>query len=94
MVLGLTLAVDVSAQDRAATTKVPFPTDPLASVPKLAPIVAVKTSELADVVERYQSDQGVLSRRYDGVDSPEQRTRMRGFLRRGARACARSTLTS
>ena len=79
LVLGLLLAPGVGAQDRAAITKVPFPTDPLASVPKLGPIVAVKTSELADVVERYQSDQGVLSRRYDGVDSPEQRTRLRGF---------------
>ena len=56
-----------------------FPKDPMASVPKLPPIVSAKGSELAEVVERFSSDQGAVSRRYDGVDSPEQRKRLRAF---------------
>ena len=75
----LLAASGASAQDRAINTKVPFPVDPLASVPKLPTIVASKGSELAEVVERYQADQGVISRRYDGVDSPDQRKRLRAF---------------
>jgi uncharacterized protein (DUF885 family) len=72
-------ASGANAQDRAVKTTVPFPIDPLASVPKLPPIASAKGSELAEVVERFQTDQGVLSRRYDGVDSPDQRKRMRSF---------------
>lgn len=67
------------AQDRAVRTTVPFPTDPLATVPKLPAITSAKGSEMAEVVERFTADQRVLSTRYDGVDSPEQRKRMRGF---------------
>jgi len=52
---------------------------PLASVPKLDPLVGRPTSELADVVERYAADQGSLNRRYDAADSPAQRRRMREF---------------
>lgn len=80
-VMGLTacLSHGALAQDRAISTKVPFPSDPLATVPKLSPIVSAKGSELAEVVERYQTDQGAINRRYDGVDSPEQRKRVRGF---------------
>jgi len=65
------------AQGRG-TVNAPFPADPLASVPKLLPMAAAKTSELADVVSRYQADLASVSRRYD-ADSPEQRPRMRGF---------------
>lgn len=69
----------VTTSGAAQTTKPPFPTDPKASVPALPQLVAAKTSELADVVSRYQTDFSALSRRYDGSDSPEQRTRLRGF---------------
>ncbi len=78
-VLVVCAAMSVGAQDARTSVKVPFPADPMASVPKLAPIISTKGSELADVVERYQTDQGAVSRRYDGTDSPEQRTRLRGF---------------
>ena len=59
-------------------TSPPFPADPMASVPKLPQIVSAKGSELADVVSRFQTDQGAINRRYD-ADSPEQRPRLRGF---------------
>jgi uncharacterized protein (DUF885 family) len=59
--------------------KAPFPADPMASVPALAPLVASHGSELADVVQRYAADQNALGRRYDAFDSPGQRARMRGF---------------
>ena len=60
-------------------TKQVFPTDPMASVPKLATVIPSKPSELAEVVERFTADQSVLNRRYDASDSPAQRTRMRTF---------------
>src|SRR5690348_7781928 len=69
-----------SAQGIPPTTKQIFPTDPMASVPKLPPIVATKTSELADVVNRFSSDQQAVNRRYDGVDSPDQRKRSAAFV--------------
>lgn len=62
----------------AGKTPPPFPSDPMASVPKLPPFVAATSSELVEVVARYQADQGAINRRYD-ADSPEQRTRLRGF---------------
>ena len=51
------------------------------SVPDLAPLVAHPASELADVVDRFSSDQSSLRRRYDAEGSPEQRSRMREFYR-------------
>src|SRR5262245_40615204 len=53
--------------------------DPLASIPRLAALVGVPTSEMADVVDRYAADQGSLNRRYDANESPAQRNRMREF---------------
>ena len=64
------------AQPRA---KAPVPADPLQSVPVLTPFTTTRTSELAEVVQRFAADQQSLGRRYDAFDSPEQRTRMRGF---------------
>jgi uncharacterized protein (DUF885 family) len=64
---------------RAQQAAPPFPADPLASVPALAPMVAAKGSELAEVVQRFALDQQTLGRRYDAFDSPAQRARMRGF---------------
>ncbi|WP_373060513.1 DUF885 family protein [Gemmatimonas sp.] len=61
------------------TTRQNFPTDPAASVPALSALVAARTSELADVISRFASDQQVLQRRYDAPDSPAQRTRTRAF---------------
>ncbi len=60
-------------------TKPPFPDEPLASVPALAPMTTAKSSELADVVQRFTLDYAALGRRYDAYDSPDQRKRMRGF---------------
>jgi hypothetical protein len=53
--------------------------DPLASVPKLAPLVAQKGSELAEVVENFTADQTSLNRRYDAAQSPDQRRRLTQF---------------
>lgn len=53
--------------------------DPLAAVPKLGDLIPRGASELADIVNRYSADQGSVSRRYDGPDSPLQRKRMRSF---------------
>jgi hypothetical protein len=53
--------------------------DALASVPKLAPLVAQPASELAEVVGRFTADQSSLNRRYDAADSPDQRRRMHEF---------------
>ncbi len=55
------------------------PADPMATVPKLATLVARASSDLAPVVERFSADQQALSRRYDANDSPDQRRRMRSF---------------
>ena len=59
--------------------KAPFPADPLASVPALPPMAAAKSSELAEIVQRFTLDNTALARRYDADDSPDQRARMRGF---------------
>ncbi len=75
---GVALAVTTASAQGTAKGQV-FPTDPMASVPKLPAIVAAKGSELAEVVERFTSDMGAVNRRYDGVDSPEQRQRVRAF---------------
>jgi uncharacterized protein (DUF885 family) len=53
--------------------------DPLGSVPALGPLIARPSSELAGVIERFSTDRGVLGRRYDAPDSPDQRTRMRAL---------------
>src|SRR5262245_17672254 len=47
------------------------------SVPALDALVARPRSELADVVTAFSVDQTTLGRRYDAVDSPDQRKRMR-----------------
>jgi len=79
VVIAMLAATSVAAQPSGKVAKQTFPTDPMASVPKLPTIVSAKGSELADVVERYQADQSAVNRRYDGIDSPEQRTRVRAF---------------
>jgi hypothetical protein len=61
------------------TTRQNFPADPAASVPALSALVSARTSEMADVISRFASDQQVLQRRYDAPDSPAQRTRTRAF---------------
>lgn len=61
------------------TTNTNTPADPMATVPRLAALVARASSDLAPVVERYTVDQQSLSRRYDASDSPDQRRRMRSF---------------
>jgi len=62
-----------------STTRQNFPTDPALSVPALGALVSARTSEMADVIARFASDQQVLQRRYDAPDSPAQRTRTRAF---------------
>ncbi len=61
------------------TTRQNFPADPAASVPALSALVSARSSEMADVVSRFASDQQVLQRRYDAPDSPAQRSRTRAF---------------
>ena len=69
--LGLALTPGLDAQDapRAAT---------LTTVPRLASLPNA-TSELVNVVQRYNADETALSRRYDAEGSPAQRRRMRAF---------------
>lgn len=76
--LALLAAAPVALHAQSAGAP-PFPADPLASVPDLAPLAVARASELADVVTRYSADLQALNRRYDADDSPAQRARMRGF---------------
>jgi Bacterial protein of unknown function (DUF885) len=71
------LPVALAAQ--TPTRSAPFPNDPLATVPVLAPLTTARSSELADVVQRFALDNQALGRRYDADDSPDERARMRGF---------------
>jgi Bacterial protein of unknown function (DUF885) len=71
------LPIAVAAQ--ATTRSAPFPGDPLATVPALAPLTTARNSELADVVQRFALDNQALGRRYDADDSPDERARMRAF---------------
>ncbi|MEP6992606.1 MAG: DUF885 family protein [bacterium] len=73
----LLLAAPLVAQD--VPKAAPLRIDPLASAPRLAPLVARPESDLAPVVERFAADQQSLTRRYDATDSPAQRKRMRAF---------------
>lgn len=77
----LVLPCTLSAQPGGVktTTRQNFPTDPAASVPALGALVSSRSSEMADVISRFASDQQVLQRRYDAPDSPAQRTRTRAF---------------
>ena len=85
MVLAVTsvfaMPMELSAQPGGvkSTTQQNFPTDPALSVPALGALVSARTSEMADVIARFASDQQVLQRRYDAPDSPAQRTRTRAF---------------
>lgn len=85
MVLAVTsvfaMPMGLSAQPGGvkSTTRQNFPTDPALSVPALGALVSARTSEMADVIARFASDQQVLQRRYDAPDSPAQRTRTRAF---------------
>ena len=75
----LTIASLVVSSAGLAQYTVRAPTDPLESVPVLAPLTTARSSEMIDVVQRYSADQQSLGRRYDATDSPEQRARARGF---------------
>jgi hypothetical protein len=70
-VLLLASTVVAQAPDRPST---------LASVPPLATLVYQSGSELTFVVERFSLDSSALGRRYDAVQSPAQRQRMRDFF--------------
>jgi len=74
------LALSAQPGGVKTTTRQNFPTDPAASVPALSALVSARTSEMADVISRFASDQQVLQRRYDAPDSPAQRTRTRAFF--------------
>jgi uncharacterized protein (DUF885 family) len=71
-------ASSAGAQQRAAARR-PAGTGSLDSVPDLASLVKQPSSEMAEVVVRFTSDQSSLRRRYDAPDSPRQRERMRAF---------------
>ena len=74
------LALSAQPGGVKTTTRQNFPTDPAASVPALNALVSARSSEMADVISRFASDQQVLQRRYDAPDSPAQRTRTRAFF--------------
>ncbi|MDB4888383.1 MAG: hypothetical protein JWL61_238 [Gemmatimonadetes bacterium] len=75
----LLLAPIVVGAQKLPAPAAPLKIDPMAAVPKLAPIVARSESDLAPVVERYSADLRSVSRRYDATDSPDQRKRLRDF---------------
>src|SRR5471032_1041678 len=75
-VIALIAAITLSAPVRAQRGGVQ---DPLSSIPKPADVLGKSTSEIADLLNRYNADQGSISRRYDAPDSPNQRKRMREF---------------
>ena len=66
----LALVVAASAQAQSVDSS---------GVPTLTTLVARPTSELAGVVDRFNTDLNSISRRYDATDSPAQRARMRDF---------------
>ena len=74
------LFIPLIAAAQTQRSPVAAPSDPLKSVPALAPLAKPATSELTQVVNRYGTDLGSINRRYDGPDSPERRTRMRQFF--------------
>ena len=75
----LLLSSPAAAQHKPVPSAKPLKVDPVASVPKLAPLVARAESDLAPVVERFSADLTSVTRRYDASDSPDQRRRMRAF---------------
>ena len=77
LAVGSLVPVLAFGQPRLASP--PTPIDPLAAVPQLGALAARPGSDLAPVVERFSSDQQSLTRRYDAIDSPDQRRRMRDF---------------
>ena len=72
--VALLVTASAQAQEPSASRS-----DPLASVPKLVPLVSRQGSELENIVERFVADQSSLARRYDAQQSPDQRRRMREF---------------
>ncbi|MCC6245649.1 MAG: DUF885 family protein [Gemmatimonadaceae bacterium] len=79
LALTVCLPWSLAAQVVPKPAGAPFPSDPMVSVPQLPPIVTSSRSELVDVVSRFQIDEQVLNRRYDGAGSPDQRRRKTGF---------------
>ena len=73
------LAALTAAAVAAAQTSRPVPAGDSATVPALQALVGQPASELAAVVARFDADRDALAKRYDAIDSPEQRTRMRAF---------------
>jgi uncharacterized protein (DUF885 family) len=77
---GLALAITVASTAVAQRQQATVRGDPtLGSIPPLSILVGRPTSEMADAVDRFATDQGSLNRRYDASDSPDQRRRMREF---------------
>jgi len=79
VLLAIPLVLSAQPGGVKPTTQQNFPADPAASVPVLTGLVSARSSEMADVISRFASDQQVLQRRYDAPDSPAQRTRTRAF---------------
>jgi hypothetical protein len=53
--------------------------DPSAYVPELSSLVAIQTSELRNVVDRFVSDRAAMLRRHDAEYSPSRRRLMKQF---------------
>jgi uncharacterized protein (DUF885 family) len=63
-----------------ASMRAQAPIPDSSGVPNLSALVARPTSELATVVDRFNTDLNSISRRYDAGDSPAQRRREREFF--------------
>src|SRR5215472_1116491 len=74
LVAALTAVSPASAQSSKSA-----PASDSSTVPALQALVGPAASEMAAVVDRFDADRDALARRYDAIDSPEQRTRMRAF---------------
>ena len=68
-----------AASVASAQTSKPDAASDSSTVPALQTLVRQPGSEMAAVVERFDADRDALARRYDAIDSPEQRARMRAF---------------
>jgi len=78
-VAAILVAALAAAAVAGAESSRPAPAGDSSTVPALQPLVGPPASEMAAIVGRFDADRDALARRYDAIDSPEQRTRMRAF---------------
>src|SRR6516162_10201765 len=78
-IAAIMLGALTAASVASAQTSKPDAASDSSTVPALQTLVRQPGSEMAAVVERFDADRDALARRYDAIDSPEQRARMRAF---------------